>query len=112
MKFNFRSHFIFVSAAVSLLLILSSWLWAYFSLHQIKEPLVIHFTPLGGISQIGRLGDLSGIAAFGVIVLAVNFWLSINMEKRDLIWGKVIMAATAFTSLLIFTGFAAIIGAN
>ena len=98
--------------AVSLLFVLGGWLWAYLTLRKIAEPLILHFNSISGITQIGNLRDIANIAVLGLITIFVDFWLAIELEERDRFLGKLLAAGGLFLSILIFIGFAAIIGVN
>ena len=91
--------------------VLGGWLWAYVALRGIEQPLIIHFVSRQ-INQIGGVGDLAAIGIFGVLVVLVNFFVSEELEKRDLFLGKLLAAATLFVCVLIFIAFATIIHVN
>ena len=97
---------------LSLLFILGGFFWAYIALREIREPLILHFNNLVGINQIGEIRDLLLIAITAFVVVAVNFFISLELEKRERFFGKLLAAATLFFATLIFIGFAAIISVN
>ena len=94
------------------LLIVGGWVKAYFALKSISQPLIVHFNNAVGINQIGGLGDLSAVAVFGLVSLAFDFLLSIELDQRDPFLGTITAAAGLFLSILIFIGFSAIISVN
>ena len=97
---------------VSLILVLGSSLWAYGALRKIHGPIIVHFSSLGGIDQIGEIWDLLRIGVLGLVVISINFFIAFELEERDWFLGKLTAAVTVFLSLLIFIGFAAIISVN
>src|SRR3989344_8313952 len=92
------------------LFVLGGWLWAFAALRGISQPLIIHFTSVSGINQIGGLRDLANIGLLGGVIILVNFYIALRIEERDRFLGKFLAAGTVFISILIFIGFAAIIG--
>jgi len=100
------------SFVVSLALVIGGWLWAYFTLREIELPLVIHFSNITGINQVGYSWDLAKVGIFGILVVVINFLISVELEKRDKFLGKLTSAFTLFLSILIFVYFMAIISVN
>jgi hypothetical protein len=98
--------------AASAVLVVGGWLWAYFALRHISQPLVVRFNNLTRITQIGSVSDLVPIGAFGVLLVFVNGLIAITVERRDWFWGRFYAAATFVLAGLIFIGFAAIIAVN
>ncbi len=98
--------------AASLLLVAGGWLWAYVALRGISQPLIIHFTHSGGINQVGDIRDLSNVGLLGAVIVLVNFGIAVALEERDRFLAKFVAAGTLFVAILIFIGFAAIIGVN
>jgi hypothetical protein len=98
--------------AASLAFVLGGTIWAYFVLRGTNTPLIIHFNDISGISQTGGVTDLLWFGLTGVVVVAVNFFISLELEARDWFWGKLLAVATLLFALLIFIGFAAIISVN
>ena len=107
-KFKVAS-FIFLA---SFILILGGTLWAYFALRGIAQPLILHFNDLVGINQTGGVADLLQIGATGIVFVLINFFLTLELEERNVFLGKLLAAATLFLSILIFIGFAVIISVN
>ena len=97
---------------LSFLFVIGAWLWAFFALRKISQPLIIHFNNVLGISQIGNLNDLSMVAIFGLISLILDFCITLEFEERDWFLGKLAAAFGLFFSILLFIGFAAIISVN
>ncbi|MBI4085017.1 MAG: hypothetical protein HY432_00730 [Candidatus Liptonbacteria bacterium] len=97
---------------ISLLFVLSGWIWTLSALRNTHQPLIVHFNNVLGINQIGGLKDLSAVAIFGIVSLLFDFVISIEFDKRDKFLGKFTAAAGLFFSILIFIGFAAIISVN
>lgn len=101
-----------LSFVTSLVLVIGGWFWAFWALREIKLPLIIHFSNINGINQVGYFWDLAKVGIFGILVVAVNFLISVELEKRDKFLGKLTSAFTFFLSILIFVYFMAIISVN
>ena len=97
---------------LSFILVIGGWLKAYIALREISQPLIVHFNNAVGINQIGNLGDLAAVGVFGLVALALNFFVSLELDERDPFLGKITAAAGLFLSILIFIGFSAIISVN
>ena len=97
---------------LGLALVLSGWLWAFFALGTITTPLIILFDSTTGINQVGYVGDLVKVGVFGMMVILVNFFISIELEERMPFWGRLTSFMTVFLGILIFIYFAAIVSVN
>ena len=79
-----RYRIVAIAGATSTLLILIAWGWAYNALHGISQPLIVHFTKVSGITQIGHLPFLSGVAVASLVAIGVNIALAYALEERSL----------------------------
>lgn len=109
-KFPFK--YLNFSFFIGLVFVLGGWMWAWISLGSVELPVIIHFSDISGINQVGYAGDLAKVGAFGVIVVFINFLISTELERRDKFLGKLAAFVTVFMSILIFIYFAAIISVN
>ena len=100
------------SFALSFLFIVGGWLWAYLAFKDISQPIILHFNSSDGITQVGSLADLAWVGLLGSVIMVVNFFIALILEERDWFLGKLAASATLFISILLFIGFAAIIGVN
>jgi hypothetical protein len=107
-----KNKFPYLFFAASFALIVASWWWAYGALHLITQPLIIHFNSREGINQIGGMADLTGMAVLSLVIVVTNFFIFLELEKRDRFWGVVLASTTLLYAGLIFRGFAAIIRVN
>ena len=107
-----RHKLISVLSALSAFFILSGALWAYFGLYGASGPLILHFSDLAGITQIGGAGNFLAVGLAGIAATAINFVLAVELELRTGFLGKLLAAATLFLALLLFLGFASIISVN
>jgi len=98
--------------ALSFILVASGTVWVYVALRGIRGPLILHFSNLFGIDQIGALWDLLKMGMLGIVIVLVNFVIALELEEQDWFLGKLLAGATVFLGLLIFIGFAAIISVN
>ncbi len=96
----------------AILFVAGGWIWAYFTLRRIAQPLILHWNALIGINLVGGLSDLTVIGIFGLSITLVNFFIALTLEERDRFLGKLVAGATFFFGLLLFITFAAIIGVN
>ncbi len=96
----------------SFILVLGGWIKTYILLRKVSQPLIVHFNNAVGINQIGNLGDLAAVGIFGLVALALDFFVSIELDGRDPFLGKITAAAGLFLAILIFIGFSAIISVN
>ena len=97
---------------VSLTLVLSGWLWAYFSLKSIPSPYVLGFAKNLGVTKLGDLQDLSAAGAVAMISVLLNFMLAFELETKSKFLAKLLTFSTLTFAALIFIGFAAIISVN
>jgi|SRR3989344_1610360 len=108
----FKYRFLSLAFLAGLALVLGGWLWAFFALKEITTPLIILFDTTSGIEQIGYASDLARVGVFGLMVVLVNFFISIELEERMPFWGRLTSFTTVFLGILIFIYFAAIISVN
>ena len=108
------ARFKITSAAflASLALVLSGWLWAYFSLRSLPSPYILRFVSNLGVTQLGDLQDLSAFGVVAVISVLLNFILAFELETKSKFLAKLLTFSTLTFAALIFIGFAAIINAN
>lgn len=99
----------FITSAI---LILLGFLWAYLALKDIPQPLILHFGKEEGITDTGSAAGLLGIAVIGWVMVAMNFVVARELERRGFFWSKVVAHATLFLSLLIFIAFWVIVRVN
>jgi len=102
---------------VSAFLVLGGFAWGYFAMRH--SPFVIlHYGAasferrLGTINHYGTTADFMRFGILSVVVLFVNFFLALEVARRDRFLGKLITGATLFFSILLFIGVAAIISVN
>lgn len=100
------------SFAAALVLVAGGTMWAYFALRGITQPLILHYNGQHGISQTGNIWNLTGFGITGLVVLTLNFGMSLVFEQSDSLWGKIVAVASLILGVLIFIGFAAIISVN
>lgn len=98
--------------AISFILVVGGWLWAWFYLQTIDQTLILHFNDRVGINFVGRIGDLTGFVVMALVAVIMNFILALALEDRGWFLGKLLSAATLAFAVLIFIGFAAIISVN
>lgn len=84
---------------------------ALFFLRGESDTLVLRFTK-SGIDQFGNLWQLEGYGLIGLVVVAMNYCIAIELEERDWFWGKFVAAVTLGLAILLFVAFRAIISVN
>ncbi len=97
---------------IGLVFVLAATIWSYFALKDARQPLILHFNNLVGITQIGGVNSLVGAGITSIVVIAVNFVVTMELIKRDRFLGWSVATSTIFLAVLIFMSFAAIIGVN
>ena len=112
-KQHFLKHRILYSIFLaSFALVLGGTLWAYFALRLSSGPVIIHFNALSGINLIGSFWSIVGFGATGLVMIAANFFIALELEERDGFMGKLVAAETVLLAGLIFVALAAIISVN
>lgn len=101
-----------VTFLASLILVFGGTIWAYVMLHALTQPLILHFSEYSGITKTGSIVDILGFGTFGVLLIAINFFLAINLQERERLLGKILTGATLFLAILIFITLSAIISVN
>jgi hypothetical protein len=96
----------------SFILVFGGTVWAYVVLHSFSQPLILHFSEYSGITKIGSVSDVMGFGVFGLLLVALNFFLAINLQERERLLGKILTGATIFLAILIFIALSAIISVN
>ncbi|MBI2033772.1 MAG: hypothetical protein HYT13_01600 [Candidatus Liptonbacteria bacterium] len=96
----------------SLTLVLSGWLWAYFSLRNLPPPYILRFVSNLGVTQLGDLQDIAAAGAVAMISVLLNFILAFELETKAKFLAKLLTFSTLTFAALIFIGFAAIISVN
>lgn len=108
------ARFKITSAAffTSLALVLSGWLWAYFSLKNLPSPYILRFVSNLGVTQLGDIKDISAVGVVAVISVLLNFMIAFELETKAKFLAKLLSFSTLTFAALIFIGFAAIISVN
>lgn len=96
----------------AMVLVAGGVVWAFFSLRSAGGSLIVHYNDFQGINRVGGVGDIIEIGILGLVIIVLNFLLSLELERRDSVLGKIVAASSLFLSVLIFIGFAAIISVN
>ncbi len=77
-----------------------------------RGPLILHFNDMQGITSIGTLGDLLWMGGTGIAIVAINFFVALDLEARNRVLGKIVAALTLVMAVLLFLAFTAIINVN
>jgi len=110
-KFN-EHKLIAVLCGIAMAFVLGSFLWLYGALHSIQGPLILHYNADRGVTQTGNFGSLMGIGILGVIMVAVDTAIALELADRDRFWGTFLAAMTLVLAVLLFIAVSAIIGVN
>lgn len=97
---------------MSFLSVLAGTAWAYFALRGIAQPLIIHFTEQGGITEVGTLGYVLLQGVFWGLLVIVNTAIAVPLLDRNRQLGLFLAGSTFAIGILIFLWFAAIIHVN
>lgn len=73
---------------------------------------ILHFTNTTGITQVGSLGILELVGVFSIVVLLINFAISIELDRRNRFLGLLLGSVTLALSVLLFISCAAILNVN
>jgi len=112
LKKIFRLRIVNLFFWISVIFIVGGCIWAIIILGGISEPLIIHYSQSSGIDRIGGLGTLIGIAVLGLIMAIVDFFISLELEKKNILFSRLTSLVGLFVGFLIFIYFAAIISIN
>jgi hypothetical protein len=97
----------------SLCLVLAGMIWVYGTLRNYGSgPIILHFDDINGITQVGNATAFLGIGIFGIIAVLINGFLALALDERDAFLGKFLASMTLVFAILLFIGFAAIVGVN
>ena len=96
----------------SFALVVGGWAWASLALRGLSRPLIVSFNDIQGVTGTGAWTHLHGLGGVGLVLVIVNSFLALELERRDRFWGKLVAAATLALSALIFIAFASIISIN
>jgi hypothetical protein len=107
-----RARWTSVAFLVSLAFLVAGFLWAYFALRGIPQPLILHFNEAQGITWRGSMLHLAAIAAGAALALLMNLLVAFELEKKDWFWGKLVAGATLFMSFLLFWYFWVMVSVN
>jgi hypothetical protein len=98
---------------VSLLFVLGGAIWDYVAvLHSGAAPYILHFNDIDGITKVGGISNLVLMGILGVFIVVMNFFITLELEARDKILGKIVAALTLVLAILLFIGFVAILSVN
>ena len=86
--------------------------WSYFALRNSSELVILHFSNIAGITQMGSISNLVYFGIGAAIIVITNFLIALELEERDMFLSKITAAGTLLFGILIFIGFAAIISVN
>ncbi|HEX4103901.1 MAG TPA: hypothetical protein VHZ04_00250 [Candidatus Paceibacterota bacterium] len=97
----------------SFLLVAGGCAWAWVALRGVAgSPLILHFDDIGGITAVGGPGSLVFMGVLGIVVVLMNFAISLELEERNPLLGKIVAGVTFIFAALLFIAFAAIINVN
>lgn len=115
LKKFFNENFIIISCSAAIAFVLGGFVWAFFALRLAGgETFILHFSDLNGITNVGGLGGIVFMGAFGLLVVLINFAIAREFAGRDRagFFGKFIATLTLLFAVLLFLAFAAIINVN
>jgi hypothetical protein len=98
--------------AASLAFVLGGLFWAYFALRGVQSPLILHFSNLAGVTQVGGLLPILGVGFLGLVMVLVNSAVAFELDSRDAFLGKFTAAMTLAFAVLLFIAASVIISVN
>ena len=78
----------------------------------VNRPIVMHFDDINGITQMGAFNDIIFITITGIIVTIINFFIALEIRKKDVFLAKIISIASILFAVLLFIAFTAILTMN
>lgn len=113
MKNFIKNKEVFVLNYIAIGISLISFFLVFFNLISLSNrPLVIHFDDINGVTKMGNFTDIISIAATGIIVTVLNFFISIEVEKKDKFLARIISVVSILFAVLLFIAFTAILTMN
>jgi len=106
-----RNYFIYLTMFFSLVLVITSFLNAVYQLKNITQPLIINFSD-GKINKVGNLGNIWVLGIFSLLILPIDFFLAVYLDKREKFLSKMLASAALFLAVLIFILFSVIVSVN
>jgi hypothetical protein len=100
-----------ISFSVALTFVLTGWIWVWVRLRDVSQ-LTLHFSDYGGINKTGSIWDLHAFGLLGLIMLVLDWLISMALEERDWFLGKLTAFVGLVLGILIFIGFMAIMNVN
>ncbi|MDE2019236.1 MAG: hypothetical protein KGJ13_02710 [Patescibacteria group bacterium] len=98
---------------MSLFFSLGGFLWAVLALRGLGGgPFVLHFNDMLGITMIGGWDTILFMGILGIFVVVFNTAIAFEFESRSRFLARFLVALTLVLSVLLFIGFASIIGVN
>jgi hypothetical protein len=99
--------------AAAFAFVLGGFGWAIMALRaRGGGPLILHFNDVGGITQLGGVGDLWYAGVFAMIAVAINYVIALELDTRDGVMGKTMAVITLAAAILLFIACAAILSVN
>jgi hypothetical protein len=97
----------------SLAFVLGGAIWACVVLMKVSTgPFILHFNDIDGITTVGGMESLIFMGILGVAIVALNFFIALELELRNRVLGKVLASLTLVVSILLFLSFVAILNVN
>lgn len=106
-------RFVSVTSLAALAFVVGGFFWAYGALRNVgREPLILHFNDLGGITAVGGFSNILLMGILGALMVVINFFVALALEERDGVLGKIMASMTLVIAILLFMGFVAILNVN
>jgi hypothetical protein len=113
MKNLIKNKDVFVLNYVAISISLVSFFFVFFNLINLfNRSLVVHFDDINGVTKMGNFTDIILIAVTGIIVTVLNFFISIEVEKKDKFLARIISIVSILFAVLLFIAFTAILTMN
>ena len=108
-----RYRLVSVLSLASLLFVLGGAIWCIVVLVASgSSPFILHFNDIDGITVVGGIFNIIFMGLLGVFIVVMNFFVSLELEARDKVLGKIVAGTTLLMSILLFIGFVAILNVN
>ena len=113
MKKILKHRAVVILSLIALFLVLGGFLWLWSALQAAGSgPFILNFNDIQGITRTGGMGDVLAMGILAVFIVVINFFLALELDKRDRMMGKILASLTLAGAILLFITFVAILSVN
>jgi hypothetical protein len=102
-----------IVSLIALVLVLGGFFWLWSALAVMGSgPFILNFNDIQGITRTGGIGDVVAMGILATLIVVINFFLALELDRRDRMLGKMVAGITLVGAILLFIAFIAILNAN